>query len=90
MEKVFFHYEGHSYPAAPQYFLIDIYLINKVLYNLNLVQMEQYTKSNHEMYRGVPFFHRLSIKRVRQYMYSTTIFSLKSHISEKTKSTDTN
>ena len=61
MEKVFFHYEGHSLPAAPQYFLIDIYLINKILYNLNLVKVEQYTKSNHEEHRGVPFSHRLSV-----------------------------
>ena len=76
-----------------QYIQIDISLINKLLYNLNLVQVEQveqYTKSNHEVHSGVPFSHRLSVKRGRQYMYSTTSFSLKTHISEKTKSTDTN
>ena len=83
MEKVFFHYEGQSEPAAPQYFLIDIYLINKMLYNLNLVQVEQYTKSNHEVHRGVPFSHRLSVKRGRQYMYSTATLPLKTHISKK-------
>ena len=54
------------------------------------MQVEQYTKSNHEVHRGVPFSLRLSVKRGRQYMYSTTIFTLKTHISEKKMSTDTN
>ena len=86
----FFRFEGDSKPAVLQHILIDIYLINKLLYNLNLVQVEQCTKLNHEVYRVVPFFHRLSVKRDRQYMYSTTISPLKTHISEKTKSADTN
>ena len=47
------------------------------------MQVEQCTKLNHEVHRGVTFFHRLSFKRGRQYMYSTTIFPLKTHISEK-------
>ena len=42
-------------------------------------------KLNHEVHRGVTFFHRLSVKRGRQYMYSATIFPLKTHISEKNK-----
>ena len=58
--------------------------------SLNLVQVEQYTKSNHEVHGSVPFSHRLGVKRGRQYMYSTTIFPLKTNISEKTKSRDTN
>ena len=37
------------------------------------------------MHRGVTFFHRLSVKRGRQYMYSTTISPLKTHISKKKK-----
>ena len=49
------------------------------------MQVEQCTKLNHEVHRGVTFFHRLSVKRGRQYMYSTTIFPLKTHISEKNK-----
>ena len=81
----FFHFEGHSLPAVRQHILIDIYLINKLLYNLNLVQVKQCTKLNHELHRDVTFFHRLSVKRGRQYMYSTTIFPLKTHISETKK-----
>ena len=54
------------------------------------MQVEQYTKSYQEVHGSVPFSHRLSVKRGRQYIYSTTIFPLKTHISEKTKSTDTN
>ena len=42
-------------------------------------------KLNHEVHRGVTFFHRLSVKHGRQYMYSTTTFPLKTHISEKKK-----
>ena len=53
------------------------------------MQVQQYTKSNHEVHGGVPFSHRLRVKRGRQYMYSTTISPLKTQISEKTKSTDT-
>ena len=34
--------------------LIDIYLINKLLYNLKLVQVQQYTKSNHEGHKVAP------------------------------------
>ena len=90
IKKRFFHFEGHSKPAVRQHIFTDIYLVNKLLYNLNLVQLEQCTKLNHELHRGVTFFYRLSVKRGRQYMYSTTIFPLKTHISEKTKSTDTN
>ena len=48
------------------------------------MQVEQCTKLNHEVHRGVTFFHRHSVKHGRQYMYSTTIFPLKTHISEKT------
>ena len=50
------------------------------------MQVEQYTKSNHEVHGGVPFSHRLSVKLGRQYMYSTTIFPLKTYISEKKRS----
>ena len=53
----FFHFEGHSYPAVRQHILIDIYLFNKLIYNLNLVQVEQCMKLNHEVHRGVTFFH---------------------------------
>ena len=61
--------------------MIDIYLITKSLYNLNLVQQD--TRLNHEVRGGVPFPHRLHVKRSRQYMYSTTIFPIKTHISKK-------
>ena len=47
--------------------------------------MQQNTKLNHELHRGVPFSHKLSVKRGRQNMYSTTSFSLKTHISKKKK-----
>ena len=46
----FFHFEGHSQPAVRQHILIDIYLINELLYNLNLVQVQQYTKLNYEVH----------------------------------------
>ena len=49
------------------------------------MQVQQCTKLNHEVHRGVPFFHSLSVKRGRQYMYSTTIFPLKIHIRRKKK-----
>ena len=63
IKKVFCHFEVHSLPAVRHHILIDIYLINKLIYNLNLVQVEQCTKLNHEVHRDVPFFHWLSVKR---------------------------
>ena len=84
--KKFFSLRRTFLPAVRQHILIDIYLINKLLYNLNLVQVEQCTKLNHELHRGVTFFHRLSVKRGRQYMYSTTIFPLKTQIYVKKQS----
>ena len=76
----FFSLRRAFFTSCPTVYIpIDIYLINKLLYNLNLVQVEQYMKSNMKC-MGVFHFPIDSVLHGRQYRYSTAIFPLKTHM----------